>query len=277
MIIKKIKLALIFIAFMFCISSLSSASENNNKTIRLGVAPFMTPMALIKRLRPLRDYLSEQLGMTVNIITARSGKEFMKRTLKGNYDFVFTNPFFALKALDTKQFDLIASQKKKITGHFVTLEDSSINSLKDLAGKKIGAPDKAGLLGKLINPFIKHSGFNKDNYPQVIHYDSHNSGVSALKIGDVDASLIVSFMTNHLREKGLKIKIIHKTEELPGMSIIVKKNSLDKKIVDSMKKAILRISNSPEGKSILKKIKMPAFKEANALELEPVRKYMVKH
>ena len=43
-------------------------------------------------------------------------KDFSKRTLNGRYDIVLTNPTFSLMAMDKGGFQIIASQKKKLSG-----------------------------------------------------------------------------------------------------------------------------------------------------------------
>jgi len=112
-----------------------------------GVAPFMSPMALMKRMAPLRDYLSDSLGVKVLIETTIDAKDFSRRTLDGRYDFVLTNPTFSLMAIDRGEFQIVATQKKKLAGHFVVLESSGIQNIKELTGKRIGAPPKSRLYG----------------------------------------------------------------------------------------------------------------------------------
>ena len=73
--------------------SQTPVSENE---LVFGIAPFMSPLALLKRMAPLRDYLSKILGRPVRIETATDASEFTKRTLEGRYHFVLTNPTFSL-------------------------------------------------------------------------------------------------------------------------------------------------------------------------------------
>jgi len=267
---------LILLFSFFSINVYANPTLKTSKALRFGIAPFMTPMALIKRMSPLRDYLREQLNMPVNIVTARTGNEFNKRTLSGQYDFILTNPFFAIKALDSGKFNLIAIHQKKISGLFIVPENSQINSLEDLAGKKLGAPDKAGLLGKVVTPLIKNSGIDPNNLPEIIHNANHNAGISSLRVGKVDAALIVNFMESHIKESGFKIRTIDKTEPLPGMAVLVDKKSVNIETKDAVQQAIFKLSKTDKGREILKKIKMPAFVEGTIDELEPVRKYLSK-
>ena len=181
-------------------------TSGSSRHLLFGIAPFMSPLALVKRMAPLRDYLSERLGITVTIETSTDAKEFTQRTLNGRYDFVLTNPTFSLMALDRGNFQIIATQKQKLAGYFITLNNSPIETIDDLAGKKVGAPPKIGFMGQLITPYLNNIDFPEQNRPEIIHFNSHNAAVSALRLGDTNATLIVNFMEKHLRKKGLPRK-----------------------------------------------------------------------
>jgi ABC-type phosphate/phosphonate transport system substrate-binding protein len=66
----------------------------------LGVAPFMTPAALFKRLTPLRGYLSKELGREVVIELVRDIPQLLDRIDRVRYDLILGGAVFALRAFD---------------------------------------------------------------------------------------------------------------------------------------------------------------------------------
>lgn len=251
------------------------AAENStpaNDKLIFGIAPFMSPLALIKRMAPLRNYLTQTLGTDVIIETATDAREFAKRTLNGRYDFVLTNPTFSLMAMDTGHFQIVASQKNKLSGYFIALKDSPFNSINDLDGTKVGAPPEVGFMGQLIAPYLKSIDFAVTQ-PEIIYFNSHNAAVAALRIGDTDATLIVSFMEKHLRKKGLDFKILHKTDEFPGMTILAQQN-LTPQMTKKLQLSLFELDSNEQGKQVLSKISMSGYQELDIKELEKVRPYL---
>ncbi|MBT8449558.1 MAG: phosphate/phosphite/phosphonate ABC transporter substrate-binding protein [Gammaproteobacteria bacterium] len=239
----------------------------------LGIAPFMSPLALIKRMAPLRDYLSQIMGRTVRIETATDAREFTQRTLEGRYHFVLTNPTFALMALETSDFRLVATQKQHISGSLIVKADSEIQSVDQLAGKSIGAPPKVGFLGQLVRPYLKAFDFPENQMPRVFNYNSHNAAISALRLGDSDATLIVSFMEKHLDKQNLPYRVIHRTESFPGMTIVGYQSLSDNEF-KQLREILITIDTDAQGRAVLEKINMPGYRVMEESELEKVRPYL---
>ena len=230
-------------------------------------------MALVKRMAPLRDYLSHQLGITVRIETTNDAREFVRRTDQGRYHFVLTNPVFALQALDGGDFRVLASHRRKLAGYFIVLENSPVKTLDDLAGKRLGAPPKMGFMGQLIEPFLANWQFPGNQPPLVIYFHSHNDAIAALRLGETDASFIVSFMEQHLLAKGLPVRTIHRSSEYPGMTLL-SHEKLSQELHQRLQQSLLQLGQSVTGRRILKKISMPGFRLIARDELETVRSFV---
>lgn len=175
--------------------------------------------------------------------------------------------------MDQGGFEIVATQKKKLSGHFVVLENSDIQNISQLAGKRIGAPPKVGFMGQLIEPYLSQKIFTDGNMPEIKYFHSHNDAISALRLGETEATLIVSFMEKHLRARGLPIRTIHRTEVYPGMTILAgQKMSLE--LVERLRKSLYALDQDKEGKKVLKKISMSGYQELDKKELEKVRPYL---
>ena len=269
--------AVIVLGLLIVLTGNANAKEEYRQHhLVFGIAPFMSPLALAKRMAPLRAYLSSTLGHKVVIETTTDADEFARRTNSMRYDFVLTNPSFALMALDTGNFSIVGSQKKKLAGHFVVMETSPIQTINELGGKRIGTPPEAGFMGQLVKPYLATIDFNNEKFPEITHFHSHNDAISALRLGKSDASLIVSFMEKHLISKGLKIRTIHKTEGFPGMTVLAK-NTMDPELFNKLQQSLYTLDQSDKGKQVLKKITMSGYQSLQQDELESVRPYLPKN
>lgn len=253
----------------------ATRAEDSPAPLVFGIAPFMSPMALVKRMAPLRDYLSEALGVEVIIETSNDAEEFVKRTLAGRYHFVLTNPVFSLRAMDQGDFQLLASQHRLMAGYFVVMEDSPIREVHDLAGRLVGAPPKVGFLGQLIMPLLESMHFPRSNMPRVKYFHSHNDAVAALRLGETDASFIVSFMEPHLLARGIPIRTIYRSRAYPGLSVLAHKR-MSRQHTDRLQESLISMHRNIQGKRVLQTMSMPAFRSIEKDELESVRPYLAK-
>lgn len=249
------------------------AGSENYDTIVIGVAPFMSPLALVKRFAPLRVYLTELLGKRVVIETATLASDFLERSLKGRYDFILTSPTFALKAKESGKYKVLLVQKNKLMGRIVVLNESPIRKLSDLNGKLLGAPPKIGFLGQIVEPYLKKSAHPDKHSIKVIHFRNHIDSILALRDRGIDASFITGFMQQHFVDKGINVREIARTEEYPGltfMSLI----SRQEKTSEKVKNALIELDQNKKGKWLLKDISLSPFRVMEPDELEQVREYI---
>lgn len=251
-------------------------STRLQKPLIFGVAPFMSPVALVKRMSPLRNYLSKTLDRPVIIETTKDAKEYVPRALEGRYDLILGGPTFSLQMANSGLYDLKMIQSLPMVGHLVVLADSPIKTVEDLIGKKIGTPPEAGFLGQLSRTYFDQLGLKGDKAVEMQHFHSHNDAISALRLGETQASLIANFMEQHLNEKGIKIRTIVRTLEYPGL-VVLTSSRLDEELVVNITNALLMLGKDDEGKKVLRAISMPSFKIISKRELEKVRPYMSKH
>lgn len=280
MILNRASQAACLLGVLICLSFPLSAADRGQdgigeKPLSFGVAPFMSPLALLKRLAPLRQYLSDTISHEVVIETAPDAKEFARRSVEGNYDIILTNPTFATMVVDAGQYRLLLTQEKSLSGVLVVMENSAINSVDDLAGKTIGTPPRVGFLGQLAKPYIHDIGLKGDRAAVLKPFHSHNDSTAALRIGKIDASFIAGFMKQHLIDKGMKIREISRSPTFPGLTLLAH-NRLASPVMDNIQGALLRLGESEVGQKLLKKISMSRFRTIEPAELDVVRPYLPK-
>ncbi|HED15461.1 MAG TPA: phosphate/phosphite/phosphonate ABC transporter substrate-binding protein [Gammaproteobacteria bacterium] len=273
---QQIKLLHIVSLFVLtCITTSAIAGKyttrsNKNKPLTFAILPFLSPIALTKRFAPLRDYLSEKLGKEVVIETASSYEDFTKKTNNGEYDFVLTAPHFTLMALDTGKYELRAAYIKKLQANVVVKTDSLVNSVQDLAGKQIGVPPVKAIITIAGILYLEEQGLIDDRAAHYKAYRSHNAAMLATVSGEVDAAIASNFQVQNQINKGLAIRIVGETRTYPGMGLLTAKR-LPSKIKDGFEESLVSMTESEQGKAVLKAIRYPGYKSAQSAEFEPAR------
>lgn len=248
------------------------ASENNNDELLMGVAPIMSSGALFKRLAPLRDHLSQEMGRKVVLELTSSPKQLTQRMGIGRYDLVFTGPNFALQAFDSGLYVPGVIPGNITSAVLVSSESSPITTIDALKGKTVSTPRKEGIVATIAPAFFKSKGFKSSEIPQFIHYASHNAAFMASQSGDVDAAFIAEFGFRDAQADNSLFKEIDRTKPFPGVSLIIAK-SLPESLREKMISAVVQLNEDADGILILRKIAFPAFRRYSADEFEKVRGY----
>lgn len=257
---------------------LAFAADGRNKETKLlmGVAPFMSPDKLFKRLNPLRNYLSRELNREVVIEFSRNPAQLIERTDAGRYDFVFTGPGFALRALDSGRYLPGAIPVNLTTSVLLVSSSSAIKSIEQLKGKVISTPSQKGVTAMMAPNFFRENGFIKNEIPKMIPYGSHNAAFLAAQNGDVDAAFVAVFGYSDFIESGAHVREIARTKTYPGIGFIVAKR-LPERQREGIITAILGLNNSIQGKEVLKKIAFPPFRRYSYEEFDNFRSYFIKN
>ena len=270
---KKATLTILCLTLIITFSStaaLADISEKKSKDeLVFGILPFLSPVALLKRFSPLKDYLEKTTGKKIIIESAPSFPEYVKRTLNHEYDLVYTAPHFVPLTLEDSHYELLAASNN-ISSHIIVNKSSAITRIEQLAGKRIAhGPDQAFLV-IIAKYLLKSKGLTGDKAPVFISHKSHNAALRANAAGDADAAIVGTFHLKLAAEKGLKA--IEATERYPGIGILASRE-MPKALQHEIAKAFIDIKKSAEGRDTLKKIRFPGFKQtipADYDSLKPV-------
>lgn len=99
---------------------------------------------------PILDYVKARTGVDLTLKLARTAPESNEATARGEYDFVYSNTIFLPKMAQANYQVILRPRDEAIRGQIVTLADSPIQSLKDLAGKEVGFPSLAAFVGYAV-------------------------------------------------------------------------------------------------------------------------------
>ena len=99
---------------------------------------------------PILDYVSARAHVQLRLKVARTAPESNDALDRGEYDFVYSNTIFRPSALAQGYSVIARPRTAPITGQIVTLEDSPVKNLADLAGQVVGFPSRAAFVGYAV-------------------------------------------------------------------------------------------------------------------------------
>ena len=144
-------------------------------------------------------------------------------------------------------------------GQIVTRTDSGIKTLSDLKGKKFAFVDPASTSGHLYPKMLLLSqGLNPDRlFAQSLFAGSHNAVILSVLKGEVDAGATYddarAAVAKTYPEVFTKLRVIAYTQEIPNDTVSARKG-LDPAIQQKIKTGLMRLSKTPEGSKVLKRV-----------------------
>jgi len=194
-------LALLTLAGCGALGDNSSSSNNNQGS---GGAPGAPEKASIKvAVLPTMDIVPLQMaidsgffkeaGLDVTTVTAASGADCVAKLVSGEVDISFSSwtPFFVAQSKGAADIKLVADATTSTPGYAVvtTMPNSSLQSIKDLPGKRVAITAKQTMAHLLVQAQLKAAGLDPNGvqyvelpFPQM---------TPALQAGQIDAAFMV--------------------------------------------------------------------------------------
>ncbi len=161
-------------------------------------------------------------------------------------------------------------------GQIITRIDSGIKTLSDLKGKKFAYVDPASTSGHLYpKTLLLSKGLNPDRlFSQSLFAGSHNAVIFSVLKKEVDAGATYddarAAVAKTHPEVFKQLRVIAYTQDIPNDTVSARKD-LDPAIKLKIKTGLMRLSKTPEGSKVLKKVYgISGFMDFDGL-FDPVR------
>jgi phosphonate transport system substrate-binding protein len=160
--------------------------------------------------------------------------------------------------------------------HVYTKKDSGIKSVKDMKGKKMAFVEKATTAGYIFPlAYLKENGVDNIDtfFSEYFFAGSHDASLGAVLDGKADIGASKNTVFEWVREQDPRVDqeivILAESPKVPSNGLLVRKG-LDGGIIDKLKKALLNLDTTPEGKEVLKKFRAQKFIETTVEDYMPV-------
>ncbi len=246
----------------------AAASPASTGTVRMAVAPILSPLATSHRYEQLADYLAERIGERVELIQGKTYAEIndLVRSGDATLALVCTNPYLDGREEFGMEL-LVAPQVDGDTVYYSLLiagEDVQAQSLSDLRGVTFAFSDPLSNTGRLAPLYqLALMGESPDSFfDRTIFTYAHDSSIRAVADGVVDAAAVDSVVFDHLRltEPSLtgNVKVIE-TWGPYGIYPFVVHPRLDAQLKAQLRQVFLEMHEDPEGNQIVRNLGVDRF------------------
>ncbi len=182
-----------------------SGVASPSASLRMAVAPVLSPLPTSGMYQRLADYFGEELGRRVELVQGKTYSEINDLIKSGDVDvaFVCTNPYLEGRA-DFGMELLVAPEVNGEVVYYSQLivsQSNTADSLGDLRGASFAFSDPLSNTGRLAPLYqLAQMGESPESFfPRNIFTYSHDSSISAVAEGLVDAAAVDSLVLDYLK------------------------------------------------------------------------------
>jgi len=199
--------------------SLSIATTHAAETLRVSAIPDEAPTELIRKFKPLGEYLEQQLGMPVKFTPVSDYAAVVESLASDRLDLAWLGGFtFVQTRLKTGDAIPLVQreQDEQFTSKFITA-DPEVKSLADLKGKTFAFGSVSSTSGSLMpRYFMLKDGIEPEQYFKRIAYSgAHDATAAWVEAGKADAGVLNASVWDKLVAAGkvdtAKVRVISTT------------------------------------------------------------------
>lgn len=157
------------------------------KTLRLGLAPYLSPPALMAAFRPVREQLSQQLGLAVETYTARDFRALADAVRQGDFDAVLLPAHLARVAAADWGWLPLARTITATPVLVLVRGAGGIGTPAQLRGAQVGTLDLLSLTAAVGARWLDEQGLAGPGGAQIQTQTSINSALYALERDEIAA------------------------------------------------------------------------------------------
>jgi phosphonate transport system substrate-binding protein len=255
----------------------ASAPATTQPVLRLGLIPERDIFRQRQMHRAVARYVGEQLGRSVELVTASRYQGMLDDLQHERIDMAFMGSLITTVAVDQLGARLVArpeltSGESSYRGVVVTRADSSITRVADLAGKRVTlAPATMGGSLFAVCEFSRLGLLSRESAPTLIAVGSHEDVVREVIEGRAAAGFLKDLrLAEYLRSApAAQLRQIAASEAVPENALVIR-SGLAADLLQPLRRALLGMHTTDAGRAALKEFGARAFRECRIEEYAAV-------
>ena len=251
----------ILLTFGFTLPAVAAENteDSTRQVLRVSAIPDEAPTELLRKFKPLGQYLEQQLGMDVRFIPVTDYAAVVESLAANRVDLAWLGGFTFVQArLKTgNAIPLVQrEQDRTFTSKFITA-DPAVKTLQDLQGKSFVFGSISSTSGSLMpRYFMAQDNIKPEQFfSRVAYSGAHDATAAWVQAGKADAGVLNASVWDKLVAKGKvdtsKVRVLATTPPYFDYNWTVR-GDLDPALTAKIKAAFLALDPAnPEHKAIL--------------------------
>lgn len=231
------------------------------KTYTFAVVPGAPPVTMSKVWTPVIEQLKKDTGIELRLKLFDRMAEFERHIWTGESDFIFASPIQTVMAHQSQKYIPLVRDGKLVDISLFVRQDSPIQSIDDLMGKKISFVGNKNV----CSVYIQHELMN---YGKKLDFDKEYAGSSRNVIlnvlfGKVDAGAVFSpEFARESEENRQQLRAVVTTTKFAPHPISAHPR-VPQAVREAVRKALLKLATTPAGEEMLKPLRLDDLVQAD--------------
>lgn len=246
------------------------------------VHPLHNPERLNEEFGPMINYLNKKIPeVNFQLEASVNYAAFEEKLKKRNLEFALPNPYQTLLAIKYgyRVFAKMGDDQN-FRGIILVRKDSGIKTISQLRGKTISYPAPTALAATMLPQyFLFKNGLNVLKEAKNIYAGSQESSIMNVYLKYTQAACTwpppwQAFIQSD-PDKAKELEVRWETESLPNNGLVVR-DDVSEDLVVKVRRLLLGLHDSEEGKNILKSMGLSRFEIADERTYKPIKKFVDK-
>lgn len=247
----------------------AAAPEQATAAYTFGVAPQFDQRKLFATWKPLIDALAKTTGESFRFVSATSVPEFERAIAKGNYDFIYVNPYHLYRERHRQGYVPLVRDIAPLRGVVAVRSDSEIRELADLDGKSLAVPSPNAIGASILiqAELERVHGIRV----KVVNAKSHSSAYlyAINQLSDAAGGVEKTLAEQEPAVRDA-LRVVYRTSDFPSHPIAAHPR-IPEALRERVRQAFLNLSADPAGRALLQEIPMSRAVAASFRDYEAFR------
>lgn len=244
------------VAWALHLGGVGAASAAEHEPAQLGVVGFYTPRLMVLRYQPLADYLTQTTSRRWELAVGTGYQGTVDRLCAGELDLAYLGPFAYLRAQDQCGAEpvvhLRTGQRDEYRSVILVREDSDIESLADLRGRRVGLGPILSTSSHLVPlSMLRETGFSAaaGEGSSCQAYDHHEQAALGVLLGEVDACGVRDIVGERFAQRGLRV--VAESGPIPNFPLVISPHAPESLRDELLAALVTRPATDPEAASAI--------------------------
>ena len=240
--------ALWFLTALGALGTTSAPALASEPTLYFGVLNQRSIALTAQYWNPILQYVSQQSGVQLQLKVGKTAPETTAMTLRGEFAFAFTNHLFTPERVRLGYRVIARPNSPGIQTLIVVPDDSPLQTLADLNGRRMAYPSREAFLGYAV----PGDALRRARVETTATFAGNQEGAMAqLQAKAVDAAAVNSqVLENYARRENFHYRVLWRSEPYQDLPIMANP-AVPKARVEAVRGAFIGMAADPAGRKIL--------------------------
>lgn len=194
--------------------------------LQLGIFPYLPTATLLTTYEPLRQHLAARLQRPVDISTAPSYKEFIQRSLAGEYDLLVMGSGMGRFVEKKAGYVPLVVSRREVRALLLVDAESKLARVADLRNRRVVTLDPFTVSSQLGAQLLRNGGLDPERDVRFILTATSFNAAQAVILGEAEAAVVQSLLFTQLSaEMRAKLRPLAESSAIAGITFYARKEA----------------------------------------------------